>query len=169
LTEAVLQSGALDSHAKIITVSSTMGKVSCLKDFNQSAYEKFSDYKSLTLEEIDHYAKVLTEELVDGKESKKNWPIMYSCSKLWINLWTSAIGRLLPSLGHPNIQIYSLHPGFVLTDLTRHFIEKGITPPLNEDEGAKTSVYVALDIPFEVNPELQGEYFDLCQHADMVN
>lgn len=169
LTEAILASGVLDSHAKIITVSSMLGKVSWLKDCNPTFYQKFSNYKSLTLQEIDQYAEILASELVDGKESKKNWPVMYNCSKLWVNLWTSALGRALPSLGHPNIQIYSLHPGWVLTDLTRHQLEKGLNPPLNEEQGAQTSIYVALDIPFEVNPELQGEYFDESKHADLVN
>lgn len=94
---------------------------------------------------------------------------MYTASKAWVNVWTSALARLLPSLGHPNVQIYSLHPGWVLTDLTRHQLELGLNPPLNEDEGAKTSIFLALDIPFQVNPNIQGEFFDLCKPASMID
>ena len=111
----------------------------------------------------------MISEFIESSETRKNWPRMYCCSKIWLNVWTSAVSRLLPSLGFPHVQIYSLHPGWVLTDMTRYYLKQGITPPLNEQEGAKTSIHVALDIPFQVDEKIQGEFFDQCKHSDMVH
>ena len=51
------------------------------------------------------------------------------------------------------IQVYAMCPGYVDTDMTSH---KGI---LTIQQGALTPVYLA-ELPFEVNPDLQGKFFE---------
>jgi len=50
------------------------------------------------------------------------------------------------------IQVYVCCPGYVATDLNNH---KG---NLTIEEGARTPVYL-VELPFEVNKELQGQFF----------
>lgn len=124
LTEKLLAANALGSSAKIINVTSCMGSIECLKNCNPLMYARFRDYKTLTVQELDSYAHTMRSEFIEGTETRKNWPrVMYSCSKLWANLWTSALGREIGNYGYPNIQVYSVHPGWVLTDMNRHELD----------------------------------------------
>jgi NAD(P)-dependent dehydrogenase (short-subunit alcohol dehydrogenase family) len=50
------------------------------------------------------------------------------------------------------IQVYSLCPGYVDTDMTSH---KGV---LTIQQGALTPIFLA-ELPFEVNDKYQGQFF----------
>jgi hypothetical protein len=50
------------------------------------------------------------------------------------------------------VQVYSCCPGYVATDMTSH---KGA---LTIDEGIRTPVHL-IELPFEVNNDLQGGFF----------
>lgn len=81
-----------------------MGSIDTLKICNPEMHNRFKDYKSLSIKELDDYAEIMKEEFVEGKESRKKWPrVMYSCSKLWTNLWTSSLGREIATFGYPGI------------------------------------------------------------------
>lgn len=169
LTEQVLDAKLLESKGKLINVSSMMGKIDWLEECNPELFKKFSDYKNLTLEDLDSIGEQMRTEFVNDGDKRSNWPpYMYNCAKMWVTLWTNVLSRNLPDLGYPDLQIYSLHPGWVLTDMTRFQLDQGITPPLNEEQGCETTVHLALELPFELNPELQGEYFADCKLESMI-
>jgi NAD(P)-dependent dehydrogenase (short-subunit alcohol dehydrogenase family) len=75
---------------------------------------------------------------------EKGWPkTCYGVSKMGINTFARVMCRE-EDVVNRNIQVYSLCPGYVNTDMTSH---KGV---LTIQQGALTPIFL-IDLPFEVN------------------
>lgn len=96
-------------------------------------------------------------------ETRAKWPAMSYCTtKMFLSTYTSILGRR-KSILDDGIQVYSFHPGWCRTDMTKHYEERGIIPPKSKEQGAETGIYLC-DLPFVIDPKLQGEYFADCAH-----
>lgn len=121
----------------------------------------------MTLEELDVFEERHLKEMA-SPETRAQWPHEpYFTSKMFISTYCSIIGRSKYIL-EKDIQVYSAHPGWCNTNMTQNWVRKGVIPPLTKEEGAKTTLFLC-DLPFEINPDLQGEYFADCAHESLIN
>lgn len=134
MTETFIPLLQLSKSPRIVNVSSTLGKLKNLK--HEWAKAVLSDRENLTEEKIE---EVINQYLKDFKEDSlqaKGWPASlssYILSKAALNAYSWDMAKKYPS-----IQINSVCPGFVKTDLTDH---RGI---LSVEEGAESPVRLAL-------------------------
>ncbi|KAM2264770.1 hypothetical protein ACFX1S_041114 [Malus domestica] len=132
--EALIPLLQLSDSPKIINVSSSLGKLNCIR--NDWVKGVFSDAENLTEERVD---EVLTEFLKDFKEGSlesKGWPSFmsaYTLSKTALNAYTRLLAKK-----YPNLCVNSVCPGFVKTDIN---FKSGILPV---EEGAARVVKLAL-------------------------
>lgn len=110
-----------------------------------------------------HYGNHVDFGDLQRKKKYRNWQV-YGESKLMNILFTRALAKRLEGSG---VTVNALHPGFVATnfghgkgimDIMIKFAQKLFA--ISEDEGAKTSIYLAS------SPEvagISGEYFYQCQ------
>ena len=99
--------------------------------------------------------KDFSDGVKEGNYEERGWPKwIYGMSKVGINFYAKVLANY-NEVKERKIQVYALCPGFVDTDMTNH---KG---PLTIQQGAETPVYVT-ELPFEVNPEWQGKFFEKC-------
>ena len=74
---------------------------------------------------------------------------------MFVNLFTIVFSKD-PRVTEKGIQVYALCPGFCATDMTASFKNKA---PRTAEQGATTPVYL-IDLPFEIDPDLQGGFFE---------
>ena len=68
---------------------------------------------------------------------------------MFLSTWTFILGREIGSTyDYENLQVYSFHPGWCRTDMTKHYEEKGIIPPLSKEQGAETCIYLITNEKF---------------------
>ena len=95
--------------------------------------------------------------VADNSFADKGWPkTIYGISKLAINTFTRLFGAREDVLKR-GIQAYACCPGYIQTDMTSH---NQNAKPL--EEGTVTPLHL-FDLPFEVNKELQGQFFQNAQ------
>jgi NAD(P)-dependent dehydrogenase (short-subunit alcohol dehydrogenase family) len=165
LNEKVLSAGLIAQNGKIIFVSSQLGRVEHIA-FNSEVHKVFSAYKTLSLEELDKWGARCVKD-VEKAETRGNWqPKFYCATKMFLSAYASVLGRDEEIVGN-GVQVYSMHPGWCRTDMTKHYEEKGVVPPLSKEEGAETAVWLS-DLPFEIDGELQGEYFADSEHGSFL-
>ena len=88
-TREMFIDGAMAENAKVIMVSSGLGKLSKLEKRNPAIMEELSTYKSgdLTIERLNEIAKQTHDEMKDNQKAK-NWPgSVYGLSKLYLSIW----------------------------------------------------------------------------------
>lgn len=120
----------------------------------------------MTLEELDAFEEQYLKEMA-SPETRGRWPEKAYCTtKMFLSTYTSILGRR-DSVLEKGIQVYSMHPGWCRTDMTKHYEEKGIIPPMSKEEGAETAIYLC-DLPFKIDPKLQGEYFSDSAHGSLI-
>ncbi len=106
----------------------------------------------MTKEELVKLVAEFKDAIAQNEVEQRGWPKWtYGISKLAINLYCNILGHQEEVLKR-GIQVYSCCPGYVATDMTSH---KGT---LSVDDGIKTPVHL-IELPFEVNKELQGGFF----------
>ena len=164
LTNLFLEKDIIQPNGKIIFVSSCAGLLSLLKSKNPDLLEICSKYKDgkMTEKDVEDLARRFSEEiLIEGK--KDFWySNTYASSKMFVNMHAYILSRR-PEVLDRKIQVYSCHPGFVDTDMT-----KGRGAPLNIYQGAETPLYL-FNLPNHLNMDLQGQYFSEKKVVDIVN
>ncbi|KAK9274391.1 hypothetical protein L1049_019205 [Liquidambar formosana] len=134
MTEALIPLLQLSDRARIVNVSSFMGKLKSIP--NEAVRGELSDVESLTEERVD---EILNEFLIDFKEGSlesKGWPTFLSAntvSKVAMNAYTRILAKKYPSFC-----INCVCPGYVKTDIN---FNSGI---LTVEEGAESPVRLAL-------------------------
>ncbi|OVA14095.1 Short-chain dehydrogenase/reductase SDR [Macleaya cordata] len=134
VTEALIPFLQLSDSARIVNVSSGMGKLKNIS--NEKAKGILSDVDGLTEERID---EVLNGYLKDFKEDlleTKGWPAnlsAYTLSKAVLNAYTRILAKKFPTF-----RVNCVCPGYVKTDITYN------TGVLTVEEGAKSPVRLAL-------------------------
>ena len=153
-TEAIFDNGLLNKNGKIVMVSSIAGKFREFPQVNPEAYATLNRYKSdLTVGELDKVTDLYMSEMMH-EDKRKNWlNNTYAASKLFLNIYTFLVAKS-PKILEQNIQVYTCHPGWVQTDMT-----KGSAAPLTIDQGAETP-YFLMTFRDSVDPSVQGEFFD---------
>ena len=136
---------------KIITLGSRAGPMS-FKKLSPNIKERFQS-KALTKELLLGLVKEFQEGVANNNYADKGWPkSIYGVSKLTINTYSRLFGAREDVLSR-NIQVYVCCPGWIKTDMSSHHPN---AKPL--EEGTVTPLYL-FDLPFEVNKELQGQFF----------
>ncbi|KAF8379462.1 hypothetical protein HHK36_028898 [Tetracentron sinense] len=134
VTEALIPFLQLSNSARIVNVSSSMGKLK--KISNERAIEVLTDVDGLTEEKVD---EVLNDFLKDFKENSleiKGWPgslSSYTVSKVAMSAYTRILANKFPTFC-----INCVCPGFVKTDINFN------TGKLTVEEGAENPVKLAL-------------------------
>ena len=156
-----LQEKALKKDGKIIVTSSDLAQLKIMKDSNPEFYEKVAEYEKLSFEHL----KQLVEEYKAGLIANGTaWPEVYNTSKMFISIFLYLLGKE-EKVNAAGIQVYSVHPGFIETDLTKEEIQKySLTATETLEDGGNRLAYLA-HLPFEINPEFQGRHFQ----NDIVN
>ena len=158
LTEQFIQKEILNNSGKVINTSSGIGNAYYIKEINPEFFKIIVSGRDLNinLEQVTEYANVCQEDY-QSEEKKKNWhPWVYASTKLFLNLFTIALSKD-PKVVEKGIQVYGLCPGFCKTNMTT--ARFGDAPPKTSDEGAQTSLYL-IDLPFEIDQDLQGGFFE---------
>jgi NAD(P)-dependent dehydrogenase (short-subunit alcohol dehydrogenase family) len=171
LTNLALEGKLLKQDGKVIFTSSQLGKYSFIKESNPSVYEKFCNYKTMAMSELDELAATTWAQHTSGNpEERQLWnSAIYHTTKMFLSTYAYILGREAGNLySYPNLQVYHFHPGWCRTDMTKHYEEKGIIPPMSQEQGAETALYLATDPAFTAKNEHQGEYFNLCAHESII-
>ena len=153
--EQVLEKDLIQRSGKLINVSSELGKFLQFKDLNPQIYDELQKADSYSYQQIAELEKIFLEDQ-ESEEKRLKWPDwVYSSSKMFLNLYTITLSKD-PIVADRNIQVYAMCPGWCKTRLTAR---DGNMPPRTSDEGAQTVLHL-IDLPFEVNQELQGGFFE---------
>ncbi len=147
LTEKLLP--YIASNGKIVTISSSMGKLSILT--SEALRKEFDDPK-ITREKLNALAKRFHDDVVAGNYKEKGWPRQsYGVSKVCTNIYNRILARD-EDVVKRGIQVYACCPGWVRTDMA------GPKAPRSIEEGAVCPCDL-VQLPWKVNPELQGKFF----------
>ncbi|XP_071695886.1 salutaridine reductase-like [Rutidosis leptorrhynchoides] len=134
VTEAFLPLLQLSNSPRIVNVSANFGKLQWIR--NEKVKAEFMGIENLTEEKIDEIIQKFFTDFKANKLPENGWPLTctaYKISKAAVNGYTRLLARKFP-----NMLINSVHPGYVITDITSH------TGILTTTEGAKAPVMVAL-------------------------
>lgn len=134
VTEAFLPLLQLANSPRIVNVSSNYGELHWIR--NEKVKAELIDIENLTEERIDAIIQRFLRDFKANKLSENGWPLTctaYKISKAAINGYTRLLART-----YRNILVNSVHPGYVITDITSH------TGHLTPEQGAKAPVMVAL-------------------------
>jgi len=147
----------INDNGKIVIIGSSAGKLSRLT--SEELKNRFTD-PNLTKEGLDLLAKEFYDRVVDNTYLEKGWPRnSYGMSKLCINTYARLLGKDEEILKR-NIQVYVCCPGWCRTDMA------GPNAPLSADDGAITPTYL-IELPWEINKDLQGQFFYECKVASL--
>ena len=142
----------INNNGKVIIFGSRRGLVKKLK---AEPLRKTIMKEDLTKEELVNMAKAYMNDAKNNEVEQKGWDLAaYSMSKVFI----IAYGRIMrksTAYTSRNIQIYSLCPGWVKTDLGSDLA------PLTIEQGVLTPVYL-FDLPWKIS-ENQGKFFADCK------
>ncbi len=140
LTEKIIP--FLSDDAKVLQISSVAGTLA----FHGETLRNALSDSNLTEPKLHEIANHIAEWTRDFKPiGPINVPI-YASSKALLNAY---VRYFLPSKVKSTQQVYSVHPGWVKSDLG------GENAPGELEEGADTIVYLA-GLPFKFNPELNA-------------
>ena len=110
------------------------------------------------IESLDQLFETFKEQ-VHNPETRDLWPTwVYCTTKMFLSTWVKTLQSeyLESTYGYGKLQVYSFHPGYCQTDMTKDDPDE---PPLTRFEGAATSIYIGYQLPFLVDNELQGGFF----------
>lgn len=162
LNEQLIQFDLISQSAKINFVSSGGAFFNRIKDTKPDVFEKIQleNLKNLSdseFEEIlDNYNQTFKAG-VDQHGDHNGWKSAYGTSKLFLSVYAYLLSQKSSILGK-NIQVYSMTPGFVATNMTKGYGVDGATPDLTPEQGAMEICQIAENFPFEVNQEMQGRF-----------
>ncbi|XP_057454559.1 (+)-neomenthol dehydrogenase-like isoform X1 [Lotus japonicus] len=134
LTKALIPLLQFSGSAKIVNVSSSMGRLENMPDARPK--EVLNDVENLTEEKIDEFLSEFLKDFKEGSLETKGWPhsaSAYRISKAAQNAYTRILTKK-----YPLFCINAVCPGHVKTDITYN------TGLLTPDEGAEAAVRLAL-------------------------
>ena len=142
----------LSDKGKIVTLGSMAGPMSFKKITNEDIKQRFQS-PELTKEGLMQLVKEFEVGVAENNYAEKGWPKWgYGISKLVINTF-ARVFAVREDVQKRGIQVYVCCPGWIQTDMTSHNpkarpVAEGIVTPLH-----------LIDLPFEINKELQGGFF----------
>ncbi|RWR72160.1 Short-chain dehydrogenase/reductase SDR [Cinnamomum micranthum f. kanehirae] len=134
VTEALIPLLLLSNSARIVNVSSELGRLKLIS--NEGAKEVLGATDGLTEEKVDEVLQWFLKDFKDDLLEPKGWPTFMSAlvlSKAALNAYTRILAKKFPTF-----RINCVHPGFVKTDIN---FNQGV---LTVEEGAKGPVMLAL-------------------------
>ncbi|KAJ8642841.1 hypothetical protein MRB53_004589 [Persea americana] len=134
VTEALIPLLLLSNSARIVNVSSELGRLKFLS--NEMAKEVLGAADGLTEEKVDEVLQWFLKDFKEDLLEPKGWPTILSAdcvSKAALNAYTRILAKKFPTF-----RINCVNPGFVKTDINFNI---GI---LTVEEGAKGPVMLAL-------------------------
>lgn len=155
MTEQLLDRNLIAPGGKIIFVSSILGRFNSLKPCHPEVYNILRDYedRNFTMKDFDAIVQRYRREIKDKKLREKWQKHPYYTSKNFLSLYAFKLSREKRILER-GIQVYSLDPGYVQTDMT-----KGVqAAKLTYLQGAKSPCHL-IGLPKHIDPDLQGKFF----------
>ncbi|KAI3713676.1 hypothetical protein L1987_72260 [Smallanthus sonchifolius] len=134
ITEALVPLLQFSKSPRIVNVSSAYGDLHWFH--NDELKQELYDIEKLTEERIDEIIQWFLKDFKAAKLRENGWPLTasaYKVSKAAVNAYTRLMARKLQ-----NMLVNAVHPGYVVTDMSRH------TGFLTVEEGAKAPVTAAL-------------------------
>jgi len=114
-----------------------------------SLLKKSSNARIINVSSVTHITGKIHFENINLRNNAYSPSIAYRQSKLANILFTRELAKRLGK--NSNINVYSLHPGIIKTDITRHLLTGVILNLfskiflLNVEMGAQTTLYCALE------------------------
>jgi NAD(P)-dependent dehydrogenase (short-subunit alcohol dehydrogenase family) len=138
ITRMFLENNIINENGKIISVGSGLGAFSC-------AGNHLTDFKN---------ARSVNDLItLANRYLQENWSgDSYSISKLLIHLFAKILGEN-EEIRNKNISVYAMDPGWCKTDMG------GYGAPHPPEYGANIGLFL-IKLPYGINPELQGKYFN---------
>ncbi|KAG6778425.1 hypothetical protein POTOM_018289 [Populus tomentosa] len=113
LTEALIPILEQSSSARIVNVSSTLGKLKFIP--NEKAKKELGDVDGLTEEKVEKLVEDFLEDVKNDLVETKHWPPLFSAyivSKAALNAYTRILAKK-----YPKIATNAVCPGFTSTDI----------------------------------------------------
>ena len=148
-TEEMIKKNMINKKGKIIFVGSDSGYLYWLKSNKLK-----NDFKNAkTTQDLLNLGQSFKNSLLKGTEEKDGWcRNSYNVSKMIINSYPRILSYRR-EIENNDISVYSVHPGWVKTDMG------GSHAPLTIKQGAENEVFL-IELPDGINKEYQGKYFD---------
>lgn len=147
----------MENSGKVIFVGSRAGRLGNL--CSEQVRERFRD-PSLDKTKLFSLMSEYRQSVIEGNSNEKGfYKRIYGVSKLGINLFAKVFSEE-PAVIEKQIQVYSLCPGHVATDMTEG------AGPLTVEEGVQTPLFL-INLPFEVNESYQGQHFYRCEVSSL--
>ena len=148
-TEEMIKKNMINKKGKIICVGSMGG---CLYRLNSNKLK--NDFKNAkTTQDLLNLAYSFKNSFLKGTEEKDGWcSKSYGVSKMIINSYPRILSYRR-EIEKNDISVYSIHPGWVKTDMG------GSYAPLTIRQGAECEVFL-IELPDGNNKEYQGKFFD---------
>jgi len=155
----------LRKHARVVNISSSLGHLSKINGAEpaRSALQKRFSAPDATQEQIVELANEFVTLAGQGKHFEAGWPnSTYVVSKVTLSALTRIQQRKFDENPEQDIVVNSVHPGYVITDMTSH---KG---EMTVDEGCQAPVYLAL-LPPNVKTPRGGYVWCDKKTVDWIN
>ena len=145
----------INDNGKVIIIASRRGLIKQVKSESlRNAIKK----ENLTKDELFNLSKKYIEDAKADKIAKEGWAnSAYDMSKVFLIAYGRIMSKEAPFISR-NIQLYSLCPGWVKTDMGTQYA------PLTIDQGILTPCFL-FDLPWIIN-ENQGKFFADCKVID---
>jgi NAD(P)-dependent dehydrogenase (short-subunit alcohol dehydrogenase family) len=152
LTEQMIEKDLISNDGKIIILGSSLGNI---KPLSEELKKEFKD-ENLTLEGLLKLRDNFKQSILDNNVKKNGWiESAYATSKMIINTYARILSKKKEIIER-NISCYSCNPGWVRTDMA------GPKALLSIEEGVLTPIYL-VELPYGIQKDIQGKYFDLCK------
>lgn len=156
----------LRPRARVVNLSSSAGM---LKRIPGEELRKRIGCSDLTRQDLDLLVKEYVEDVRNGRQEEKGWPhtgyASYMVSKVFVSALTWIQHRDFLKDEREDIVINAVHPGYVVTDMTRN------TGDLTPEEGARAPVMCCL-VPENGEPRGRMVSFDgsvVDWHKDLIH
>ena len=148
-TEEMIKNNMINKKGKIILVGSMMGNLNRL-----TSYKLKHDFKNAkTTQDLLNLGQSYKNSCLKGTAERDGWGSnSYCVSKMIVNSYPRILSYRR-EIENNDISVYSVHPGWVKTDMG------GQMAPLTIREGAENEVFL-IELPDGINKEYQGKYFD---------
>ena len=148
-TEEMIKNNMINKKGKIILVGSMMGNLNRL-----TSYKLKHDFKNAkTTQDLLNLGLSYKNSCLKDTAEKDGWcSNSYCISKMIVNSYPRILSYRR-EIENNDISVYSVHPGWVKTDMG------GRQAPLTIREGAENEIFL-IELPDGINKEYQGKYFD---------
>ena len=148
-TEEMLKNEMINKKGKIICVGSMMGNLNRLN--SQKIKDDFKNAK--TYKDLLHLAELYKKSYTNGTTDKDGWcGNSYCVSKMIVNSYPRILSYRDEIIKN-DISVYSVHPGWVKTDMG------GPSAPLTIKQGVENEIFL-IELPDGIDEKYQGKYFD---------